>query len=210
MNFPNFTLIDHPLVQTRLATLRDAHTAPAEFRRCLHDITRMMAYEIMRPWATEPVQVTTPLTTMECRRLVHPPILAPILRAGLGMLHAMQEVLPEAKVAHIGMYRNEETKRPESYYFRAPAQLAGSEVVLLDPMLATGHSACAAAEKLIAMGAERISFACIICAPEGLAEFQTTHPNIPVYAAACDAGLTDRAFITPGLGDAGDRYFGTV
>jgi uracil phosphoribosyltransferase len=147
------TIIDHPLVQTRLATLRDSCTGHEEFRRSLHHITRMMAYEVMRAWETRPVEIQTPLAQAAGRVLAHPPVLAPILRAGLGMLQAMQEVLPEARVAHIGMYRNEETKLPETYYFRAPDNLADAQVVLLDPMLATGNSASAAASKLKQMGA---------------------------------------------------------
>jgi uracil phosphoribosyltransferase len=204
------TLFDHPLVQTRLATLRDRSTSSAEFRRCLHDITRMMAYEILRTWETVPVSVTTPLAQTTCRKLARPPVLAPILRAGLGMLHALQDMLPEAHVAHIGMYRNETTKLPETYYFNSPTNLGEAQVVLLDPMLATGNSAVAAATKLKEAGAKHLSFACIICAPEGLAAFQAAHPDVPIFAAAQDAGLTDIAYITPGLGDAGDRYYGTT
>ncbi len=204
------TILDHPLVQTRLADLRHVDTGSPKFRRCLHDITRMMAYEILRNWPTEDVEVQTPLALAHGRRLSRVPVLAPILRAGLGMLHAFQEILPEAKVAHIGMYRNEETKLPESYYFSAPQGLGMAQIVLLDPMLATGNSAVAAVDKLKALGATNLSFACIIAAPEGLKTFSEAHPDVPIFTAACDDGLTETAYITPGLGDAGDRYFATV
>lgn len=203
-------IIDHPLVQVRLARLRDAAASHAEFRQCVHAITRLMAYEITRDWETQERKVQTPLTSTQGRELQRTPVLAPILRAGLGMLHGMLEVLPEARVAHIGMFRNEETKQPESYYFRAPCGLDGADTVLLDPMLATGNSAAAAASQLREMGANRLRFACIIAAPEGVQRFHQAHPDIPVFTAALDAGLTSTAFITPGLGDAGDRYFGTV
>ena len=204
------TVIDHPLVQIRLTRLRDATTGHEEFRRCVHEITRLMAYEITRNWETSTYPIRTPLTETTGISLLHPPVLAPILRAGLGMLHGMLEVLPEARVGHIGLFRNEETKLPESYYLRTPEDLTQSKVVLLDPMLATGTSAVAAAQQLKDLGAAQILFACIISAPEGVACFQAAHPDIPIFTASVDQGLTDTAYITPGLGDAGDRYFGTL
>lgn len=204
------TVISHPLVQTRLTKLREASTGHEEFRRCVHEVTRLMAYEITRNWATKTQRISTPLTEMDGTVLEHPPVLAPILRAGLGMLHGMLEVLPEARVGHIGLFRNEETKMPESYYLRAPEDLTTCTVVLLDPMLATGNSAVSAAQQLKDLGARRILFACIIAAPEGIACMQQAHPDIPIFTAAVDAGLTQTAYITPGLGDAGDRYFGTL
>lgn len=204
------TVISHPLVQTRLTRLRDASTGHEEFRRCVHEVTRLMAYEITRNWATRTQRISTPLTEMDGTVLEHPPVLAPILRAGLGMLHGMLEVLPEARVGHIGLFRNEETKMPESYYLRAPEDLTTCTVVLLDPMLATGNSAASAAQQLKDLGARHVIFACIIAAPEGIACLQQAHPDIPIFTAAVDAGLTQSAYITPGLGDAGDRYFGTL
>lgn len=204
------TIIGHPLVQIRLTRLRDKDTGHEEFRKCVHEITRLMAYEITRCWETSPHRVQTPLDFTAGCVLRRMPVLAPILRAGLGMLHGMLEILPEARVAHIGMFRNEQTKQPESYYFRAPCGLKGADVVLLDPMLATGNSAAAAVSQLKEMGADRICFACIIAAPEGVERFQAEHPEIPIFAAALDQRLTGTAYITPGLGDAGDRYFGTL
>ena len=204
------TIISHPLVQIRLTRLRDVSTGHEEFRRCVHEITRLMAYEMTRHWATAPVTIRTPLAETIGTALLHPPVLAPILRAGLGMLHGMLEVLPEARVGHIGLFRNEETKLPESYYLRAPEDLSEAKVCLLDPMLATGNSAVAAAQQLKDLGARRISFACLLAAPEGIKTFQAAHPDIRIFTAAVDDGLTDNAYITPGLGDAGDRYFGTA
>ncbi len=204
------TIISHPLVQIRLTRLRAATTGHEEFRRCVHEITRLMAYEITREWLTSPVAIRTPLTEMVGAQLSHPPVLAPILRAGLGMLHGMLEVLPEARVGHIGLFRNEETKLPESYYLRAPAGLADAQVCLLDPMLATGNSAVEATSQLKSLGARQILFACLLAAPEGIRCFQTAHPDVPIFTAAVDDGLTSTAYITPGLGDAGDRYFGTL
>jgi uracil phosphoribosyltransferase len=206
----SLTIISHPLVQIRLTRLRDADTGHEEFRRCVHEITRLMAYEMTRNWETSPLPIRTPLTETIGTTLLHPPVLAPILRAGLGMLHGMLEMLPEARVGHIGLFRNEETKLPESYYLRAPEDLSQAKVCLLDPMLATGNSAVAAAQQLKELGARQIIFACILAAPEGIARFQAVHPDIEIYTAAVDDGLTSNAYITPGLGDAGDRYFGTV
>lgn len=207
---PIVTVVDHPLVQIRLGRMRDRASGHEVFRLSVHEIARLMAFEITRHWEMRRVPVQTPLAMASGAEFIRTPVLAPILRAGLGMLHGMMEVLPEARVGHIGMFRNEETKRPESYYFKTPPSLTSSEVLLLDPMLATGHSAAAAASQLREMGADHITFACIISAPEGIAEFSRQHPNIPIFTAAVDEGLTDTAFITPGLGDAGDRYFGTV
>ena len=204
------TIISHPLVQIRLSRMRDETTGHEEFRRCMHEITRLMAYEITREWETTTYPMRTPLKETLGTALLHPPVLAPILRAGLGMLHGMLEVLPEARVGHIGLFRNEETKLPESYYLRAPEDLSASKVVLLDPMLATGTSAVAAVSQLRSLGANQIIFACMLCAPEGLETFRREHPDVPIFAAAVDEGLTDRSYITPGLGDAGDRYFGTL
>lgn len=204
------TVIDHPLVKIRLTKLREAGTGHEEFRRCVHEITRLMGYEITRNWETTQFPIETPLTKTIGTALLHPPVLAPILRAGLGMLHGMLEVLPESRVGHIGLFRNEETKLPESYYLRAPEDLTQAKVVLLDPMLATGNSAVAAVDQLRSLGAKQIIFACLLCAPEGIAKFQAAHPDVPIFTAAIDEGLTSNAYITPGLGDAGDRYFGTI
>jgi len=203
------TIISHPLVQTRLSCMRNVATGHEDFRRCMHEITRLMAYEITKDWETTRYSMRTPLTETEGIALLHPPVLAPILRAGLGMLQGILSLLPDALIGHIGMARNEETKRPESYYLKLPPGIGGADVLLVDPMLATGHSGAAAAANLKEAGAKRIAFVTILATPEGIAVFQGAHPDIPIFTASIDDGLTPNAYITPGLGDAGDRYFGT-
>lgn len=203
------TLIDHPLVRERLSRIRAVDSDTATFRAALRDVARLMAFEVTRDFATEEFEVETPLTRTRGHRLVHPVVFVPILRAGLGMLEGFTEILPEAAVGHIGLYRDEETHQPHSYYCNLPAALPESEVVLVDPMLATGGSAADSADELKKAGASRIRFACLIASPEGVEAFGKRHPDIPVYAAALDDHLDENAYIVPGLGDAGDRYFGT-
>ena len=202
-------VVDHPVIRDRLNTIRSVDTDTAAFRNALHDIARLMCFSLTGEFATEPIEVETPLTKMEGQRLARPIVLVPILRAGVGMLDGFTDILTEAAVGYIGLYRDEETHQPHSYYCKLPAEIADAEVILIDPMLATGGSGADAADELKKAGATRIRFACLIAAPEGVEAFEQRHPDIPIYAAALDECLNENAYIVPGLGDAGDRYFGT-
>lgn len=204
------TVIDHPLVQVKLTQLRDVHTGSREFRARLNELSALMVVEATRDLGTRPKPILTPLAPYEGRMLARPVIVAPILRAGLGLVEGMLGLLPDVSVAHIGMFRNEVTHRPESYYFKAPAHLSEADVLLVDPMLATGGSATGAVAQLKEAGAQFIRFVCIVSCPAGLAQLRGAHPDVPIFTAAVDPELSDRAYIVPGLGDAGDRYFGTV
>jgi uracil phosphoribosyltransferase len=213
MNVPassRVVVIDHPIVKVRLTRLRDAATDSLHFRQALHDIALIMTHEITRDLETEPIEVETPLCRAAGHRLRRPLALVPILRAGVGLLNGFAGLLSEAAVGHIGLYRDEETLEPRSYYAKFPANLAESDVILIDPMLATGNSSAEGAAQLKAAGATRIRFACLIAAPQGIATFHARHPDIPIYTANLDEGLNERSYIVPGLGDAGDRYFGTA
>lgn len=202
-------LVDHPVIRERITRIRSVASATAEFREALHDVSRLLCYEVTRDLETVTVPVTTPLRETKGHRLARPVVLVPILRAGIGLLQGFTDILGEASVGTIGLYRDEETLVPHRYHFRMPPRLDEAEVILIDPMLATGGSAGDAVEELKAEGAGRIRFACLIAAPEGVAAFTSRHPDVPVYAAALDECLNERAYIVPGLGDAGDRYFGT-
>jgi uracil phosphoribosyltransferase len=207
---PGVTVVDHPLVRVKLTQLRDAGTTSYDFRARLAEIATLMVFEVTRDLATKTRVIQTPLAPFDGAALQRPIVVAPILRAGLGMVEGMLWLLPEVSVAHIGMCRNEETHRPESYYFKAPAHLADADVILVDPMLATGWSATGAITRLKECGAKSIRFACVVSCPPGLAQVLGAHPDVPVFTGAIDPELNDRAYIVPGLGDAGDRYFGTV
>jgi uracil phosphoribosyltransferase len=204
------TVVRHPLVQMKLTQLRDVSTGSDEFRARVGELAVLMLFEATRDLDETVRSIQTPLAPFEGRALVRPLVVAPILRAGLGMLEGMLRLLPDVSVAHIGMFRNEETRRPESYYFKAPAHVAEADVLVVDPMLATGWSAVAAIAQLKAHGACRIRFVCLVSCPEGLAHLAQSHPEVPVFTAAVDPGLNEKAYIVPGLGDAGDRYFGTA
>ncbi len=206
----SFQLLDHPVAHDRLAVLRSGSTPPRAFREAVHQLSQLIAMEALRGLETRQEEVQTPLAAADCRVIARPVVAVPVLRAGLGMLRGFLEVLPEALVGHIGLARNEDTHRPEQYYTRLPSDLAGSEVFVLDPMLATGHSASEAVRGVREAGAARIRFLCIIAAPEGVRQLHADHPDVPIYSASLDDGLTSSAFISPGLGDAGDRYFGTL
>ena len=211
MNLPaGVHVIDHPLVRVKLTRLRDANTGSEDFRARLRELAMLMVFEATRDLATRPVLIRTPLAPHEGAALARPVIVAPILRAGLGLLAGMLELLADVSVAHIGIFRNEETHRPESYYFKAPAHLPDAEVILVDPMLATGWSATAAVTRLKEAGATTIRFVCLVACPEGLRQLREAHPDVQIFTAAVDPTLDGRAYIVPGLGDAGDRYFGTV
>lgn len=203
------TLVDHPIIRERLTHIRSVDSATAEFRHALHDVARLMTFEVTKDLETTIVEVETPLKKTDGYGFKRPLVLVPILRAGVGMLNGFAEILTEASVGYIGLYRNEETHQPHSYYCKLPVNIAEAEVILIDPMLATGGSAADAADELKKAGAARLRFACLIAAPEGVAAFEERHPDIPVFAAALDERLDENAYIIPGLGDAGDRYFGT-
>ncbi len=204
------TVVDHPLVQVKLTQMRDARTTSCEFRARLRELATLMICEATRTLATRIERVVTPLAECEGRALARPLVVAPILRAGLGLVEGLLDLLPDVSVAHIGMFRNEVTRRPESYYFKAPAHLAEADVILVDPMLATGFSATGAVAQLKEAGAKSIRFVCLVSCPAGLEQLRAAHPDVPIFTASVDQGLDDRAYIVPGLGDAGDRYFGTV
>lgn len=203
------TVIDHPLIRVKLTTVRDRTTPSEEFRRELRELANLMTFEIARDFPIVERVVETPLAPYAGAALARPVIIAPILRAGLGFVDGMLQVLSNASVGHIGMYRNEVTHRPESYYFKLPSHLSSAEVLVVDPMLATGWSATGAITQLKEKGARYLRYVCLVSCPEGLQQLRTTHPDVPIFTAAIDPELNADAYIVPGLGDAGDRYFGT-
>src|SRR5450432_42635 len=206
---PNIFVVDHPLVQSKLSLLRSTETSTADFRRLLREIAALLAYPVTADLESAPRSVQTPLAPYEGKRMARQIILVPILRAGLGLLEGMLHLFPRAAVGHIGIYRDEETLLPQPYYAKTPPGLTEAEVIVLDPMLATGQSAAAAVAELKERGATRIRLLCLVSAPQGLNVMQAAHPDVPIYTAAVDERLDERGFIVPGLGDAGDRYFGT-
>jgi uracil phosphoribosyltransferase len=203
------TLLDHPIVHHNMAILRDTQTCPAVFREHLREVAVLLAVEALRDAETVETTIQTPLAPCTCRRLARPIALIPILRAGLGLAEGMMQILPDALVGHIGLARNEQTLLPEQYYCKLPTGLAQAEVLLVDPMLATGNSAVAAVGILKKQGAMRIRYTGLVGAPEGVETLRAAHPDVPIFLAALDAGLNKHGYILPGLGDAGDRYFST-
>jgi uracil phosphoribosyltransferase len=204
------TIVTHPLVQHKLSLLRETQTASADFRRLAREISLLLGYEVLRDLALATMPIETPLEPMMAPKLAGKKLcFVSVLRAGAGILEGMLDLVPSARVAHIGLYRDEATKQPVQYYFKAPEDLAERLCVVVDPMLATGHSAVAAVRLLKAAGAKQVKFVCLIAAPEGLAVFGEAHPDVAVFTAALDRGLDENAYIRPGLGDAGDRLFGT-
>jgi uracil phosphoribosyltransferase len=206
---PAITVIHHPLVQRDLAVLRAVGTPHAIFRKTLTEISVLLAYEALRDLAVREVQVQTPLEPAVGHILADEVVVVPILRAGLGMLDGVLRLVPEARVGHMGLYRDEETFEPVSYYMRLPAGLDAARVIILDPMLATGGSVVEAVRRLKAAGARRLCIVSLVAAPEGVERLAAAHPDVPVVAAALDRALDENAYIRPGLGDAGDRVFGT-
>ncbi|MEP6810561.1 MAG: uracil phosphoribosyltransferase [Chthoniobacterales bacterium] len=202
-------LVDHPLVAARLSVLRDKTTETADFRRNLQELSGLLLMEAACAWPLAEMEIETPLRSCAGFKLARPVVLVPILRAGLGMLDGMMPLLPDAQVGHLGLYRDEKTLRPVTYYQRLPANVADAQVLLLDPMLATGHSACAAVALLKERGARRIQFLCVVACPAGVEQLQSAHPEVEIVAAVVDPELNAVGYIVPGLGDAGDRYFGT-
>ena len=204
------TVVDHPLVQHKLTMMRDGERSTKGFRELLNEIGMLLAYEVTRDLPLEPVTIQTPLQPMEGRRIAGKKlVLAPILRAGVGFLDGMLSLMPSARVAHVGLYRDPDTLQAVEYYFKSPSDLADRTVLVLDPMLATANSAVAAVERLKSRGARDLRFVCLLAAPEGIARFQAAHPDVPVWTAAIDSHLNDHGYIVPGLGDAGDRMYGT-
>ncbi len=202
-------VFDHPLITDELTRLRNPECPSAEFRQRVRRIASMMVPRITADFETEVVPCTTPLEITSGKKIVRGIILVPILRAGLGFLDGFLDLIPQAAVAHIGMARNEETLLPESYYMKHPPDLGDVEIIILDPMLATGGSAVECVRRLQAAGATRMRFACLVAAPEGVATLEAAFPEVPIFTASLDRALDSRGFIVPGLGDAGDRLFGT-
>lgn len=203
-------IFDHPLIQHKLTKLRDINTSTKEFREIVNEISLLMGYEVFRDLPTKEIEVETPITTGKFPILSGKKLaLVPILRAGLGMVEGMLSLVPSAKVGHIGLYRDPETSEPVEYYCKLPADSSKRTAILLDPMLATGGSAEAAVDFVKAKGVKDIKFVCIISAPEGIKRLHKAHPDVSIFCAAEDEGLNDANYIVPGLGDAGDRLFGT-
>ena len=203
-------VLEHPLLQHKLSILRDKNTGTKEFREIVREISTIMCYEATRDAELKDVEVETPLTTTVQKRLdENQYAFVPILRAGLSMVDGVLNMIPNAKIGHIGMYRNEETLEPIPYYFKVPKDIENRKVILLDPMLATGGSAIDAISQLKKSGAKEIKFLCIIAAPEGIKRVEKEHPDVQIYCTSIDNRLNENGYIVPGLGDAGDRIFGT-
>jgi uracil phosphoribosyltransferase len=203
-------VLDHPLVQHKLTLLRRKETSTTSFRRLLNEIGALMAYEVTRDMPMHEVEIETPLETMRARLIDGKKLVfVPILRAGTGLLDGFLSVVPGARVGHIGLYRDPKTLVAVEYYFKMPRIINERDAIVLDPMLATGHSAVAAVERLKETRPRSIRMVCIVASPEGVRTFQHAHPDVPIYAAAVDRQLNDHGYIVPGLGDAGDRIFGT-
>jgi uracil phosphoribosyltransferase len=210
MAVDNINLVNHPLVQHKLSLMRVRDCSTKGFRELLNEIGMLLCYEVTRDLPLELIDIQTPVAPMKAPMIAGKKLtLAPILRAGVGFLDGMLALVPSARVAHIGLYRDPTTLAAVEYYFKAPNDLSDRTVILMDPMLATGNSACAAATLLKARGASDIRFVCLLAAPEGVAQFQKQHADIPIWTAAIDERLNDHGYIVPGLGDAGDRMFGT-
>lgn len=204
------TELNHPLVSHKLTILRNKETGTKEFREIIGEIASILCYEAMKDAQLEDIKVETPICTMTGKKLNEDKYaFVPILRAGTGMLDGLIHTMPNAKIGHIGMYRNEETLKPVKYYYKTPSDIENREVIILDPMLATGGSGIDAITMLKESGAKKIKFLCIIAAPEGIEKMQKIHPDVEIYCATIDEKLNENGYIVPGLGDAGDRIFGT-
>lgn len=203
-------VMDHPLIQHKLSHMRDKNTGSKEFRELLNEISMLMAYEVTRDLPLVEVEVETPITTCKTKMLAGKKLgVVPILRAGLGMLDGVLELMPAAKVGHVGLYRDPETLEPVEYYCKLPTDVTERDLIVLDPMLATGGSAIAAIDFIKARGGKNITMMCLVGCPEGIKALQEAHPDVDLYIAAIDDHLNEHKYIVPGLGDAGDRLFGT-
>jgi len=209
-DFENLRLFEHPLIQQKLSKARDKATPPMEFRRLLNEIAGLMTFEVSRSFPTREVTIQTPMEKTTGTTMSQPVTLVPILRAGVGMTDGILALIPEARVGHMGIYRDENSLLPISYYAKFPPDVSDGPVLLIDPMLATGGSAAHAVAELKIRGCRDIKLICLVCAPEGVARMLDAHPDVIIYAAALDRELNDRGYILPGLGDAGDRIFGTA
>jgi uracil phosphoribosyltransferase len=205
-----FYLVEHPLIKRDVTILRDKNTDTETFRAALQRVSNILAAETSKEFSLTKIDVETPLEKTEGSKLTNEVILVPVLRAGLGMVNGFLQIIPGAKVGHIGLQRDEETLKPIEYYYKVPKNLAFAEVVMLDPMLATGGSASEALKYLKKRGAKNLVFACLVAAPEGIAKIESEHPDVKIFAAALDRELNNKGYILPGLGDAGDRTFGTL
>ena len=202
-------LIEHPVVQHKLAIIRDVETGHKRFRELATEITEFICYEALQNVRTREIEVQTPVGIAKCHKIDTDLVVIPILRAGVGMLEGILELIPTARVGFVGLYRDEETKLPVTYYERYPPQIKGGTCIIIDPMIATGGSTAAAIDQLKEHGADNIVVICIVTCPEGIQLVEEAHPDVPIYAAAIDTELNDKKYIVPGLGDAGDRLFGT-
>lgn len=206
----NLHVLSHPLIQHKLTIMRDKDTPSKDFRELLSEIAMLMGYEITRDLPLEDVEIETPICRTTMKRIAGKKLaIVPILRAGLGMVDGLVKLMPGARIGHIGMYRDPETHEPHDYYFKVPSDIEQRWVVLVDPMLATGGSAADAIARIKETGCNHITMMCLVAAPEGIARVQREHPDVDIYTAALDEYLNDHAYIVPGLGDAGDRIFGT-
>ena len=203
-------IMDHPLIKDKITRLRDKNTSVKVFRELAYEIALLMGYETTRDLELEPHEVETPLMKTTGSYIKRTVVLVPILRAGLGMVDAIVSIMPSAKVGHIGLYRDHETKKPVEYYCKLPSEVTEAQTIVLDPMLATGGSAVAAINFIKQRGAKNIKFMCLIAAPEGVEVLSKAHPDVDIYCAALDDCLNENCYILPGLGDAGDRLFGTL
>ena len=207
---PNVTVIDHPLIQHKLTIMRNKATSTAGFRRLLREISLLLGYEVTRDLELTTTTIETPLQEMEAPTLEGKKLVfASVLRAGNGLLEGLLDLVPAARVAHIGLYRDHETLQAIEYFFKAPSDLGDRLVIVVDPMLATANSAIAAIDMLKGRGATNLRYLCLLAAPEGIERFTTAHPDVPVFTAAIDSHLNEKGYIVPGLGDAGDRMYGT-
>lgn len=204
------TQIDHPLILHKLAIIRSKETGSKDFRELVQEVSMLMAYEVTRDLSTEEVEIETPICKTKCKMLSGKKVaIVPILRAGLGMVDGMLKLIPAAKVGHIGLYRNEETLQPVEYFCKLPQDIADRDIIVVDPMLATGGSAVDAITMLKKRGAKNLRLMCLISSPEGIEFVQKEHPDVDIYVAGIDEKLNEHGYIVPGLGDAGDRLFGT-
>lgn len=203
-------LIDHPCVQHKLAIIRDVETGHKRFRELAKEITKFVCYEALKNIKMKKVTVQTPVASAACKKIDTDIVVIPILRAGVGMLEGILELVPTARVGFVGLYRDEETKQPVTYYERFPPQIRGGTCIVIDPMVATGGSTVAAIDILKENGADNIVVICIVTCPEGITVVEKAHPDVRIYAAAIDEKLNEKKYIVPGLGDAGDRLFGTI
>ena len=210
MTEPRLTVVEHPLIQHKLGYLRDKETPTVHFRKLANEITLLLTYEATKDMATEGAEVETPLERMTVQRISGKKVaVCPVLRAGVGMLDGVLSLVSSARVGFVGMYRDEETLEPVQYYVKLPDDLAERDAIVLDPMLATGHSSCAAIGAVKEAGAQSVTLVCIVAAPQGIEEVHRLHPDAHIVCAAVDRELNERGFIVPGLGDAGDRLYGT-